>query len=183
MTGVHLVGLVPLADPNILDPLVGLRLLRRAPEELLESSANHRPKFYPQHGEIGLARNERARGSPGQAAPSRFRRGRRRDPGRPLSRRGGPRPRGTRSDAGRLALDPSGPEARRAARAGPRRTGLRALGRPRRARLPDSGRHLSGAARRPAGARARSSSPRTASRPGCSATGCGSWPKAGSSPR
>ena len=28
-----------------------------------------------------------------------------------------------------------------------------------------------------------SSSPRTASRPGCSATGCGSWPRAGSSPR
>ena len=60
---------------------------------------------------------------------------------------------------------------------------LRALGRARRARVPHAGGDLRLAARRTAGARPRRRGGELLSRRGCSATGCGGWRTAASSPR
>ena len=70
---------------------------------------------------------------------------------------------------GRLARDAAGSAAGREPTAAACRRRLRALGRERRARLPDAGRDRRRAAGRASRPRPRRSSPRTASRPGCSA--------------
>src|ERR1700693_92143 len=98
----------------------------------------------------GLVADEKPERRARSAPATGFRpRGRRRAR-RSFSRRRGSGSGGAWPDAGRLALQSPRPRSARPARASSQRAGFRALGGPRRPRVPDARRDLFGPARRPA---------------------------------